>query len=122
MTGNITGGYIAGLVVNKVVIQEQGAIDAGTNMVLISFKSTRYVGEDGMEYDLPNGQAPILVANPIQMPMPFELLASCRLECVASDPDRLLGINVALSEFDNQFGGVLSGLKIRVDSIIFENV
>jgi len=122
MTGNITGQFVAGLIANKVVIQEQGAIDAGTNMVLISFKSTRYRGADGQEYDLPTGQAPVLLANPIQMPMPFELLAACRMECVSSDPDRLTQINVALSQFDGYFGGVLSGLEIRLDSLIFENI
>ena len=114
MTGHINTGFIARLLVDRVVIQPQGAISAAEELALITFKSVSYLDAQDTPQPL---TAPIVVGSPVQIPFPFQLLAACRIasETGVVGPE----INEALSQFNPMFWGVLAGLELSVNQIEF---
>lgn len=121
MTANIQPPHLIHLLCNKAVIQHQGSISDAEDLVLITFKSTQYV-LDSSTLDIPASQPPITLASPVQIPMPFALLAECRLAVSDPSPERMQLINMYLGNFSGAFGGVLQGISLQIDQVIWEDV
>lgn len=121
MTANIQPPFLIELLCNKAVMQHQGAISDTEDLVLVTFKSTRYI-KNGEVLNLAETQPAITLAAPVQIPMPFVLISECRLAVSDPTPGRMAFINAALSGFNGAFGGVLAGIVLQIDQVIWEDL
>lgn len=121
MTANIEHPLVREILINKAVMQQQGSISAEQELILVTFKSTQF-RVDQEVLDLPNTQPAITVALPVQIPMPFDLIAECRFAVTDPNDERMNKINTYLSNYDGAFGGILQGMSIRINQVEWQDL
>ena len=121
MTATIHPPLIQEILINKAVMQQQGAISADQDLILVTFKSTQFIKNNAI-HDLPASQPAITVALPVQIPMPFDIIADCRLAVSDPNPDRMSRINNHLALYSGQFGGILEGMNLQINQIEWQDL